>query len=76
MTRRTVKVIVLSSPPNQPFLEFSLIFDDGYEKHYHLDGYALRSMRGASEREIIIEQAHQYYEQNDEPAETISLIFL
>ena len=73
---KSVKVIFLSCPPAQSYLEFSLIFDDGYEKHYVLRDYDLRQFRGASERDIIEEQARLYYESLDESVDYIKLIFL
>ncbi len=76
MTIRTVKVVLLSCPPQQPFLEFSLHFDDGYDKHYHMDEYAQRMFRGLSDREIFEEQARRYYEDLGEPCDSIRLIFL
>lgn len=72
--RKTVKVIVLSSPPLQPFLEFSLIFDDGFEKHYILGEYELRAFRGLRELEIVEEMAMQYYEMNGQTPESLELI--
>ncbi len=76
MTQQTVKVILLSSPPNQSFLEFSLIFEDNCEKHYMLDGYAIKAMRGASERDIIEEQARIYFELLGQEPDVIKLVFL
>lgn len=71
---RKVKVIVLSSPPAQPYLEFTLIFDDHYEKYYKLDDYVLKQYRGCRELDIIEDQAMQFYEQLGEIPESIELI--
>ena len=76
MFERSVKVILLSCPPQQPYLEFSLIFDDGFEKHYQLDDYAVKHFRGANFRDIFEQQAREYYEDIGEPAEILKLIFI
>lgn len=72
--KRQVKVLILSSPPSQSFLEFTLIFDDGYEKYYKLDEYGLAFYRGSGELDIIEDLSRAYYEEIGEPAETIELI--
>ena len=71
-----VRVAVLSSPPRQPFLEFILYFDDGYQKHYSMDHYALMTFRGLRESDIIEEQARIYFEDCNEPCDVINLVFL
>lgn len=71
-----VRVILLSCPPAQPYLEFTLIFPDGYEKYYKLDEYAFKAFRGLSNREIIAEQARIYFENLEMPYDDLKLIFL
>lgn len=71
-----VRVILLSNPPAQPYLEFTLIFPDGCEKYYKLDEYAARQYRGLSERSIIEEQARAYFDAINEPTDHIRLVFL
>lgn len=72
----SVRVILLSSPPSQPYLEFTLIFPDGCEKYYKLDEYAMRAFRGLSERAIIAEQAVLYFESLNQAPQSIKLTFL
>lgn len=76
MTARKTRVVLLSCPPQQPYLEFMLHFEDGYSKHYHMDEYAQREFRGLSDREIFEEQARRYYEDLGEPCDILELIFL
>lgn len=71
----TTKVIVFSSPPNQDYLEFRLIFCDGYEKHYKLSMDEIQCYRSASERDIIQHMAEEYYMLNQIPVENHRLIF-
>jgi len=75
-TEQTVKVILLSCPPNQPYLEFSLIFEDHCEKHFVLDEYAQKHFRGLQAREVIEEQARFYFDSLGLDVDTIKLIFL
>jgi len=76
MRNNAVRVQLLSTWPRDPQLEFVLIFPDHYEKHFSFDEYAIRAYRGASERDIIEDCAKTYFEENGEPVEMISLIFL
>lgn len=69
------KVMVFSSLPRQHYLEFRLIFADGYEKYYKLDSYEVAAFR-ASERDIIEHLASEYYELNNMGPGNIRLIFL
>jgi hypothetical protein len=71
---RTVRVCVFSCPPNQPDLEFRIIFDDGYEKYYKLDSYAIAYFRGSSEFDIIQHFALEYYEMICEPVDSLKII--
>lgn len=69
------RVIVFSSLPAQDFLEFRLIFADGYEKYHRLNSYEVAAFR-ASERDIIEHLASEYYELNGYGPVNIRLIFL
>lgn len=76
MLSSAVRVLLLSTWPRDPMLEFVLIFPDHYEKHFSFDEYAIRAYRGASEREIISDCAATYLADNGQPTEIIELIFL
>lgn len=69
------KVVVFGYPPRDPYLDFRLIFADGYEKYYSLDAYQIKAFR-ASERDIIEHCAREYYEQVGYGPVNIQLIFL
>jgi len=71
----TVKAIIFSCPPNEDYLEFRLIFDDGYEKYYKLDQYEIKAFRGENIRDIIEHHAKEYYEHICQPCETLKIIF-
>lgn len=76
MPADAVRVLLLATWPRDNSLEFVLIFPDGYEKHYNFDEYGIRSFRGANERSIIEQCAAEYFADNGQPADIISLIFL
>ncbi len=76
MSIRRIRVVLLSCPPQQPYLEFMLHFDDGYSKHYHMDEYAMREFRGLGDRDIFEEQARRYYEDSGEACDIVELCFL
>lgn len=69
------RVMVFSSIPQQNWLEFRLIFADGYEKYYKLTSYEVAAFR-ASERDIIEHLAQEYYDMNGYGPVNIRLIFL
>lgn len=71
-----VRVLLYSSYPTQPYLEFELIFPDTYQKHYKLSEYEIRAYRGLNERGIIEAKAYEYYDSLGEPCDSISLLFL
>lgn len=73
---KAVRVLLLSTWPRDPMLEFVLIFPDNYEKHFSFDAYAIRAYRGASERDIISDCAKTYMDDIGEPVEIVELIFL
>jgi hypothetical protein len=76
MENNAVRVLLLSTWPRDPLLEFVLIFPDHYEKHFSFDEYAIRAYRGASERAIIEDCVRTYFADNGEHVEIVQLIFL
>lgn len=72
----SVRVILLSTYPRNPHLEFILIFPCNSEKHYAFDEHGIRQYRGLSEREIIEACAGDFLADIGQASENIKLIFL
>jgi hypothetical protein len=76
MESQTVRVLVYASPPRDTYFEFTLLFEDNYEKYYCLQMPDLAAFSGMRERDIVAEQAMLYFDSLGQPIDELKLVFL
>lgn len=71
-----VRVLLYSTPPQQDYLEFELIFEDNSQKYFKLSSFEISLLGRSGLRAVFEDQAQLYYELLGEAIDGVSLIFL